>query len=202
MQQVMLKTLLDNWREPDHGIWEVRGPARHFTHSRLMSWVAFDRAVNSVEHFGLDGPVAAWRAARDEIRADILTHGFDTEKGSFVQHYGGKALDAALLLIPQVGFLPVHDPRVKGTIAAIERELRFAQTCLVPPGPRPKSRIGPHEHDAMSAPVRACGRPMTLRHRHTDCVRSLQCSDVTRKHRAMVCPAGSTMEPLLRGAQS
>ncbi len=124
MQQVMLKTLLDNWRDPDHGIWEVRGPPRHFTHSRLMSWVAFDRAVNSVEHFGLDGPVAAWRAARDEIRADILTHGFDTEKGSFVQHYGGKALDAALLLIPQVGFLPVHDPRVKGTIAAIERELK------------------------------------------------------------------------------
>ena len=124
MQQVMLKTLLSTWRDPDHGIWEVRGPPRHFTHSNLMSWVAFDRAVKSVEQFGLDGPVAAWRAARDDIRADILAHGFDAEKGSFVQHYGGKALDAALLLIPQVGFLPADDVRVTGTIAAVERELK------------------------------------------------------------------------------
>ena len=121
------KSLLDHvekiWRKPDHGIWEVRGPARAFTHSRLMCWVALDRAVKSCERFGLDGPVDHWRVVREQIRADILEHGFDRDKNSFVQHYGGDALDAALLLIPQVGFLPADDPRVVGTITAIEREL-------------------------------------------------------------------------------
>jgi GH15 family glucan-1,4-alpha-glucosidase len=121
------KSLLDHvekvWQQPDHGIWEVRGPARAFTHSRIMCWVAFDRAVKSSERFGLDGPVDRWRAVRDRIRADILDNGFDKAKNSFVQHYGGDALDASLLLIPQVGFLEPDDPRVAGTIAAIEREL-------------------------------------------------------------------------------
>ncbi|MBP0438042.1 glycoside hydrolase family 15 protein [Tianweitania sediminis] len=111
------------WREPDHGIWEVRGPARAFTHSRLMCWVAFDRAVKACERFGLEGPTDHWRAVRDEIRADILEHGFNAGKNSFVQSYGSDSLDAALLLIPQVGFLPPDDPRVRGTVAAIEREL-------------------------------------------------------------------------------
>lgn len=122
-QRSLLNHVETVWREPDHGIWEVRGPARAFTHSRLMCWVAFDRAVKTCERFGLDGPVERWRAVRDEIRADILEHGFDERKNSFVQYYGGEALDAALLLIPQVGFLPADDPRVSGTVAAIEREL-------------------------------------------------------------------------------
>jgi GH15 family glucan-1,4-alpha-glucosidase len=122
-QRALLSHVEKVWREPDHGIWEVRGPPRAFTHSRLMCWVAFDRAVKSCEHFGLEGPGGRWRAVRDEIRADILEHGFDREKNSFVQHYGSDALDASLLLIPQVGFLPADDRRVRGTVAAIEREL-------------------------------------------------------------------------------
>jgi GH15 family glucan-1,4-alpha-glucosidase len=124
LQAALLGHLEKVWREDDHGIWEVRGPARAFTHSRLMSWVAFDRAVKSVEHFGLEGPVDRWRRLRDEIHADICAHGFDAERGTFVQHYGGAALDAALLLLPQTGFLPPDDRRIRGTIAAIERELK------------------------------------------------------------------------------
>jgi GH15 family glucan-1,4-alpha-glucosidase len=123
VQNVLLTHVERVWREPDQGIWEVRGPARAFTHSRMMCWVAFDRAVRSHERFDLDGPVERWRALRDEIRADILKHGFDARRGTFVQHYGGEALDAALLLIPQVGFLSADDPRFVGTVAAIEREL-------------------------------------------------------------------------------
>jgi GH15 family glucan-1,4-alpha-glucosidase len=122
-QCTLLSHVEKAWREPDHGIWEVRGPARRFTHSRLMCWVAFDRAVKSVERFGLQGPVDRWRAVRDEIRAEIMEHGFDTTKNSFVQHYEGDALDAALLLLPQVGFPEADDPRVAGTVEAIEREL-------------------------------------------------------------------------------
>src|SRR5690606_14517648 len=123
VQKVLLKHVEQVWREPDQGIWEVRGPARAFTHSRMMCWVAFDRAVKSCERFRLDGPVERWRAVRDEIRDDILKNGYDDRRGTFVQHYGGAALDAALLLIPQVGFLPANDPRFVGTVAAIEREL-------------------------------------------------------------------------------
>ena len=123
MQKALLGHLETRWDNPDHGIWEVRGPARVFTHSRLMCWVAFDRAVKSCERFGLDGPVERWRAVRDSIHADICTHGYDGERRTFVQHYGGSALDAALLLLPQAGFLPGSDPRVAGTVAAIEREL-------------------------------------------------------------------------------
>ena len=121
------KSLLDHvervWREPDNGIWEVRGPPLAFTHSRLMCWVAFDRAVKSVERHGLDGPVERWRSVRDTIRADILENGFCERKNSFVQHYGGEALDASLLLMPQLGFLDRDDPRLAGTVGAIEREL-------------------------------------------------------------------------------
>jgi GH15 family glucan-1,4-alpha-glucosidase len=121
--QVLLQHLQTIWELPDRGIWEVRGPPRQFTHSRLMCWVAFDRAVKSCEHFGLKGPVETWRATRDAIHADICEHGFDPHRNTFVQHYGGQALDAALLLIPQVGFLPPDDARVAGTVAAVEREL-------------------------------------------------------------------------------
>ena len=123
LQKTLLKHLEQVWDQPDHGIWEVRGPARHFTHSRLMCWVAFDRAVKSCEHFALDDSAPRWRELRDRIKADICSNGFDRQRNTFVQHYGGNALDASLLLVPLVGFLPPDDPRVKGTIAAIEREL-------------------------------------------------------------------------------
>ena len=122
-QKSLLAYLEGVWRKPDHGIWEVRGPVREFTHSRLMCWVAFDRAVRSCERFCLEGPVERWRTIRDEIHADICANGFDKRRNTFVQHYGGEAVDAALLLMPQVGFLPADDPRVAGTVAAIEREL-------------------------------------------------------------------------------
>ncbi len=123
MQKVLLRRLEAVWNRADHGIWEVRGEPRHFTHSRLMCWVAFDRAVKSAERFGLDGPLAHWRGLRDTIHADICSNGFDAARNTFVQAYGYEALDAALLLIPQVGFLPPDDPRVVGTVAAVEREL-------------------------------------------------------------------------------
>jgi len=123
VQRVMLQHLQETWRNPDQGIWEVRGPPQHFTHSRVMSWVAFDRAIKSVEHFGLEGDVENWQATRDAIQKDILANGYDAHRNTFVQHYGGKAVDASLLLMPQVGFLPAHDSRIVGTIAQIEREL-------------------------------------------------------------------------------
>jgi GH15 family glucan-1,4-alpha-glucosidase len=111
------------WEAPDEGIWEVRGPRRHFTHSRLMAWVAVDRSIRAVERHGLSGPLEAWRALRERIHQDICARGFDAEKNSFVQYYGAKGVDGSLLLIPQVGFLPPEDFRVQGTVAAIEREL-------------------------------------------------------------------------------
>ena len=111
------------WREPDQGIWEVRGPRRHFTHSKVMAWVAFDRAVKAIESLGRDGPLERWRATRDAIRDDVLEHGYNAERGSFVQYYGSDRLDASLLLIPLVGFLPATDERVLGTVEAIQREL-------------------------------------------------------------------------------
>lgn len=111
------------WKEPDEGIWEVRGPRRHFTHSKMMAWVAMDRAVKGIEEFGLDGPVERWRAIRDSIHAEVCERGYDAERGSFVQFYGSKLLDASLLMMPLVGFLPASDPRVRGTIEAIERQL-------------------------------------------------------------------------------
>ncbi len=123
LSKAVLNTVERRWREPDRGLWEVRGPAQHFTHSKVMAWVAFDRAVRAVESFGLDGPIERWRAVRDEIHADVCANGFDAERGAFVQAYGSGELDAATLLIPIVGFLPPDDPRVRGTVAAIEREL-------------------------------------------------------------------------------
>jgi GH15 family glucan-1,4-alpha-glucosidase len=111
------------WREPDEGIWEVRGPRQHFTHSKVMAWVAFDRAVKCAQQLGLEGPLGRWRAIRDEIHADVCRNGFDPELGSFVQAYGSKALDASLLLLPMVGFLPPSDARIIGTVRAIEHRL-------------------------------------------------------------------------------
>lgn len=123
LERVLLSHLETVWRDADRGIWEVRGAPRAFTHSRLMCWVAFDRAIESAERFGLEAPLDRWRGLRDIIHADICKNGFDPGRNTFVQCYGGQALDASLLLIPQVGFLPANDPRVVGTVEAIEREL-------------------------------------------------------------------------------
>jgi GH15 family glucan-1,4-alpha-glucosidase len=123
LQLAMLQHLEKIWREPDSGIWEVRGPPCHFTYSKVMAWVAFDRAVKSAAQFGLAGPIEDWRRLRDAIHADVCTHGFDDALGSFVQCYGTKQLDASLLLLPVVGFLPPDDPRVRGTVEAVERTL-------------------------------------------------------------------------------
>lgn len=123
VEQAIAGFLESAWREPDEGIWEVRGPRQHFTHSKVMAWVAFDRMVKMVQDFGLDGPVAQWRAIRDEIHREVCARGYDPVRHTFVQHYDGQVLDASLLMIPLVGFLPPEDPRVVGTVEAIEREL-------------------------------------------------------------------------------
>jgi GH15 family glucan-1,4-alpha-glucosidase len=123
IQLAMLDHLADAWRDPDEGIWEIRGERRHFTYSKVMAWVAFDRAVRTLEQQGLEGPEDRWRELRDEIFAEVCERGFDEELGSFTQSYGSKELDASLLLLPLVGFLPAADPRIGGTIEAIEREL-------------------------------------------------------------------------------
>jgi GH15 family glucan-1,4-alpha-glucosidase len=109
--------------EPDAGMWEVRGPPRHFAYSKIMCWVAFDRAVKMVEGMGLPGPVERWRTLRERIRGDIYEHGVSRKRGCFVQSYGSEALDASLLLIPVTGFLPATDPRMITTVEAIQREL-------------------------------------------------------------------------------
>jgi GH15 family glucan-1,4-alpha-glucosidase len=123
LQRHLVEYVVEHWRDPDEGIWEVRGPRRQFTHSKVMAWVALDRAVRAIESYGRSGPVDAWRKVRDEIRADVCTNGYDAERNTFVQSYGSKELDASLLLIPLVHFLPATDARVRGTVAAIKREL-------------------------------------------------------------------------------
>jgi GH15 family glucan-1,4-alpha-glucosidase len=111
------------WQKPDYGLWEIRGAPRHFTYSKVMCWVAFDRAIQDVEQCGLDGPVHHWRRLRQVIHNEVCERGFDPGMGSFVQSYGSKELDASLLLLPMVGFLPPMDPRIKGTIDAVEQRL-------------------------------------------------------------------------------
>ncbi len=111
------------WKEPDEGIWEVRGGRKHFTHSKVMAWVALDRAVKAIETFGVEGPVDQWRKTRDEIHQEVCEKGFNQQLGSFVQYFGSKELDASLLMVPLVGFLPPSDPRVRGTVEAIEKGL-------------------------------------------------------------------------------
>ncbi|SPP97080.1 MULTISPECIES: glycoside hydrolase family 15 protein [Bradyrhizobium] len=123
IQGALLDHLKDIWTEPDEGIWEVRGGAKHFTYSKIMAWVAFDRAIKSAAEFGMHGPVQEWEAQRAAIHEDVCRHGYDERLQSFVQVYGEPQLDASLLLIPAVGFLPPDDPRVISTIKAIEREL-------------------------------------------------------------------------------
>lgn len=123
LQKTIVEWLESAWEQPDDGLWESRGTRVNFTHSRVMSWVAFDRAVKAVEQFGFDGPLERWRAARDFIHREICTRGFDPQLRSFTRSYDSKSLDASLLLIPSVGFLPATDERVSGTISAVEREL-------------------------------------------------------------------------------
>jgi GH15 family glucan-1,4-alpha-glucosidase len=123
LQRALVARLEQIWTEPDEGIWEVRGGRRQFTYSKVMAWVAVDRAIKSAEQFGLSGPVEQWRALRDTMHAEICRNGYDAARGSFVQSYGSQALDASLLLLPLVGFLPPDDPRIRGTVAAVEREL-------------------------------------------------------------------------------
>ena len=123
LQVALMNHLESAWREPDNGLWEVRGDQQHFTHSKVMAWVAADRMARSVRTHGLPGPALRWEQLRDQIHHDVVTHAFDAGRNTFTQAYGSAALDASLLLIPRVGFLPATDPRVLGTIAAVRREL-------------------------------------------------------------------------------
>jgi GH15 family glucan-1,4-alpha-glucosidase len=123
LQVALLGFLEGAWSQPDRSLWEVRGPERHFTFSKVMSWVAFDRAAKAVERHGLPGPGDRWRRLADTIHAEICREAYDPERGTFVQSYGSDALDGALLMLPLVGFLPATDPRMRGTVAAIERDL-------------------------------------------------------------------------------
>ncbi|HVF15642.1 MAG TPA: glycoside hydrolase family 15 protein [Steroidobacteraceae bacterium] len=123
VQRELLAHLLEIWHEPDYGIWEVRGPPQHFTYSKIMAWVAFDRAVKDAERYALKGPIAAWRAARDRIHAEVCERGYDRKRQSFMQAYGSDQLDASLLLAAPVGFLPPNDERIRGTVRAIETHL-------------------------------------------------------------------------------
>ncbi len=123
LQLKLIRYLEDHWTDPDEGIWEVRGPRRHFVHSKVMAWVAVDRTIKLIESGDADGPLERWRRLRDDIHADVCEKGYDKERNTFTQSYGSKELDASLLLIPQVGFLPPDDKRVIGTIEAIQREL-------------------------------------------------------------------------------
>jgi GH15 family glucan-1,4-alpha-glucosidase len=124
--QIALMDFLETaWKQPDEGIWEVRGPRRDFTHSKVMAWVAVDRSIKEIRQGFGEGPLDRWLALRDEIHRDVCTRGFDTERNAFVQYYGSKSLDASLLMMPLVGFLPAKDPRVVSTVSAIERELIY-----------------------------------------------------------------------------
>jgi GH15 family glucan-1,4-alpha-glucosidase len=123
IQRAMLTFLESRWRDPDQGLWESRGAPQHFVHSKIMAWVAADRAIRTLRRLGLPESVDRWERLRDEIHREVCEKGFDPDRNTFTQYYGSKELDAALLLIPQVGFLPPDDPRVVGTIEAIEREL-------------------------------------------------------------------------------
>jgi GH15 family glucan-1,4-alpha-glucosidase len=123
VQRALLGFLEEHWQEPDEGLWEVRGGRQHFTHSRVMAWVAFDRAVKAVERFGMEGPVERWRKLRSQVHAEVCEKGFSQKRNAFVQAYGSEELDASLLMVPLVGFLPAEDPRVRGTLEAVGTHL-------------------------------------------------------------------------------
>lgn len=130
LQRALLDYLEGAWHRPDDGIWEVRGPRRHFTHSKVMAWFAFDRAIAAVEHFGLEAPVERFRACREEIHREVCERGWDEEKQTFTYFYGARSPDASLLMLPLIGFLPPDDPRIVGTIRCIERELGMGNFVL------------------------------------------------------------------------
>jgi len=119
----LMHHLDQTWQEPDESIWEVRGEPRHFTFSKVMAWVAFDRAIKTAEMFELEGPVKHWRSIQKQIHSEVCERGFDRKRNAFVQSYGSTQLDASLLMLPTTGFLPISDPRIVGTVEAIEREL-------------------------------------------------------------------------------
>jgi GH15 family glucan-1,4-alpha-glucosidase len=123
LQRALLDYLEGNWRQPDNGLWEMRGPRQDFVHSKVMAWVAFDRMISTAERSRREGPVQRWRATRQEIFDDVCSKGYDADRNTFVQAYGSRKLDAALLLLPQVRFLPWDDPRITGTVDAVQREL-------------------------------------------------------------------------------
>jgi GH15 family glucan-1,4-alpha-glucosidase len=123
LQRTLVEELARHWDQPDNGLWEIRGPMRHFTHSRVMVWVAFDRAISAVEKHGYQGPVEEWRALRDKVREEVLEHGYDAERNTFTQHYETSEVDASLLMLSDVGFVEGDDPRMLGTIEAIEQDL-------------------------------------------------------------------------------
>jgi GH15 family glucan-1,4-alpha-glucosidase len=123
LQEALMDFLEGAWDRPDNSLWEVRGPKRPFVHSKVMAWAGVDRMVQAVERYHLDGPVDRWRRLRQEIHDDVCAKGFDADRNTFTQFYGSRGLDAALLLIPRVGFLPWNDPRVSGTVDAVAREL-------------------------------------------------------------------------------
>jgi GH15 family glucan-1,4-alpha-glucosidase len=121
LERAVIEHLAEVWDQPDHGIWERRGEGKHYVSSKVMTWVAFDRGIKSAERFGFDAPLDRWRMLRDEICVDVCENGFDPKQNTFVESYGSQLLDASILLMPAVGFLPASDPRVRGTIAAIEK---------------------------------------------------------------------------------
>lgn len=123
LQRALMTYVEENWMRPDNGIWEIRGPQRHFTHSRVMVWAAFDCAIRAVREFGLEGPAERWQEIRDEIRDEIEQRGWDAERGTYTQYFGSEGVDASLLQLPQVGYLAPDDPRMVSTVEAIEREL-------------------------------------------------------------------------------
>ena len=130
IQSNMMEYLESKWREPDEGIWEVRGPRRHFVHSKVMAWVAMDRMVHDIETFHLPGDVERWKRVREDIHREVCDRGFDNHRSTFTQYYGARHVDASLLMIPLVGFLPPNDPRVSGTVRAIEHDLRRHQLVM------------------------------------------------------------------------
>jgi len=125
LQRVLLDFLETAWHKPDKGIWEVRGPERHFTYSKVMAWTAFDRAIQAVERFRLDGPVQTWRRRRDEIHAEVCSRAFDPKRKAFMQSYDSDLLDASVLVMPRVGFIPAQDARMRSTVDAIRRSLDY-----------------------------------------------------------------------------
>jgi GH15 family glucan-1,4-alpha-glucosidase len=152
LECTVLEHLAEVWDHPDHGIWERRGEPRHYVFSKVMAWVAFDRAIKSVETFGFKAPVDRWRALREAICHDVCTQGFDAELNSFVESYGSKLLDASVLLLPAVGFLPPTDARIRGTIAAIESHM-MRDGFVLRHDPR---EVRPHEKEPIEGAFLAC----------------------------------------------